>query len=77
MGDRYIFNKKCPVCGELYEVYDAPSSMMYVAVCDCGFDEKLNYVELGNCLYLIPEAIKKHIDNLERQIDMDEDLMMR
>ena len=39
MGDRYITINDCPVCGEKYECYDAPSSVMYVAICDnCGYD---------------------------------------
>jgi hypothetical protein len=67
MGDRTISYKICPKCGKEYEVYDAPSSMMYSARCKCGFDENKAYFELDNCLYLIPRDIKNHIDSLNRR----------
>ena len=68
MGDRYISYKKCPKCGEQYEVYDAPSSMMYVAKCDkCGFKEDFSYCELNGILYLLPTAIKNEIDKVGKK----------
>lgn len=73
MGDRYIFIKKCPVCGKMYEVYDAPSSMMYCASCECGFSENLSYYEFKvgeqytTCL--IPTALRDHIESLEKQLN--------
>jgi hypothetical protein len=73
MGERIIANKQCPRCGSIYETYDAPSSMMYVAKCKCGYDENLSYFELTNSgihgLYLIPTVVKDHIDMLEEQLD--------
>lgn len=62
MGERKIMFKLCPVCGKQYESYDAPSSMMYVAKCDCGYDEQMSYIELNNCLFLIPTMVKEFID---------------
>lgn len=74
MGDRYISKRKCPVCGVMYEVYDAPSSMMYCASCDnCGFSENLSYYEFKvgeqytTCL--IPTALRDYIERLETQLD--------
>lgn len=47
MGDRYYSYEKCPKCGETYELYDAPSSLMYVGICDnCGWSESKDYYEL-------------------------------
>jgi len=49
MGDRYISYYDCPKCGEEVELYDAPSSVMYVAICDkCGWREPLNYYEVAD-----------------------------
>lgn len=66
MGDRYISYKKCPKCGKEYEIYDAPSSLMYCAKCECGFDENKSYVEIDNTYYLIPRKVKYHIMELEK-----------
>lgn len=67
MGDRIISYKRCPKCGKEYEVYDASSSLMYCAKCDnCGYDEGLSYIEVGSHnIYLVPTAVKEHIDYLE------------
>ena len=46
MGDRTITINDCPICGKKYETYDAPSSVMYVAICDnCGYEEPDYYIE--------------------------------
>ena len=71
MGSRTIIPKVCPKCGLPYEVYDAPSSMMYVAKCTCGYDEKMAYIEISGCLFLIPLMVKEYIDELEKD-DSDE-----
>jgi len=76
MGERKITLKTCPKCGQKYEVYDAPSSMMYIAKCDCGYDECMAYIEIDNCLFLIPIVVKNYIDQLIKQIENDEILMM-
>ena len=47
MGDRYIWYVPCPECEKEVEYYDAPSCLMYVAVCDCGWREPKNYYEIG------------------------------
>lgn len=65
MGERTITNKQCPRCSGIYEVYDAPSSMMYVAKCKCGYDENLSYFEMNDHLYLIPTRVKDYIEMLE------------
>jgi len=64
MGERKISVKICPVCGKQYESYDAPSSMMYVAKCDCGYDEEMAYIEISGCTFLIPLMVKEFIDEL-------------
>jgi hypothetical protein len=74
MGSRTISKKKCPVCEKFYETYDAPSSMMYVAKCDCGYDEGMEYFEMTNALYLIPRNVKKYIDELESREFSKEEL---
>ena len=47
MGDRTITIRKCPKCGKDYEEYDAPSCMMFVGVCDCGWRDKREYHEIS------------------------------
>lgn len=48
MGDRYYSFEKCPKCGEMYELYDAPSSLMYIGNCEgCGWSEPKTYYELS------------------------------
>ena len=48
MGDRYYSYEKCPKCGETYELYDAPSSLMYVGICEnCNWSDPKDYYELG------------------------------
>jgi len=73
MGDRTLSFKICPRCGREYEIYDAPSSMMYCAKCICGFDENRSYFELNSCLYLLPKDIKNHIDSLQQKCDQLDD----
>ena len=46
MGDRTITYKICPECGKEYEEYDAPTCMMFIARCDCGWIDKRGYREL-------------------------------
>lgn len=64
MGSRKITLKTCPKCGKHYEVYDSESSMMYVAKCDCGFDEEMAYIEINGCTFLIPVMVKEFIDEM-------------
>lgn len=46
MGDRTITYRKCPKCGKEVEEYDAPSSLMFVAVCEnCGWYDERGYWE--------------------------------
>jgi hypothetical protein len=48
MGDRTISFRTCPTCQKIYEVYDAPSSLLYSAWCNnCGYNEGLDYYETG------------------------------
>jgi hypothetical protein len=48
MGDRTMWTDVCPSCGAEVDYYDAPSSLMYGAVCDnCGWCEPLDYWEIG------------------------------
>jgi hypothetical protein len=69
MGDRKISIKVCPKCGKNYNVYDAPSSMMYVAKCKCGFDERLSYILIGNdTYYLIPTDVDELIEELKSDL---------
>lgn len=75
MGDRYISYKKCPKCGEEYEVYDAPSSMMYCAKCDkCGFDENKSYYEIDHVLYLIPTPIVKELEKTPKKFSIGKNI---
>jgi hypothetical protein len=56
MGDRYIFFKKCPNCGNEIECYYAPSSDMTDERCnECGkeYDIVINFE-------LIPKKEIKH-----------------
>lgn len=46
MGDRYYSYLDCPKCGSEYELYDAPSSLLYSGVCGrCGWSEPREYYE--------------------------------
>lgn len=48
MGSRYYSYHKCPNCGKDYELYDAPSSLMYIGVCEhCSWSEPKDYYETG------------------------------
>ena len=47
MGDRTITIKKCHKCGNDYEEYDAPTCMMFVGICDCGWKDKRKYYKTG------------------------------
>jgi len=48
MGDRTIQYKKCPVCGKEYEEYDAPSSLIFVGICEnFGWKDKRQYYEIS------------------------------
>ena len=66
MGSRKLTIKICPKCQKQYEVYDAPSSMMYVAKCDCGYDEELVYIDISDHLFLIPLMVKEYIDEITK-----------
>ena len=46
MGDRYYSFPNCPECGAEYELYDAPSSLMYSGHCKCGWSEPKDYYEI-------------------------------
>jgi len=70
MGSRKITLKTCPKCGKHYEVYDSPSSMMYVAKCDCGYDEEMKYIDINGCIFLIPMMVNDFINEL---LDDDSD----
>lgn len=44
MGDRTFFYSDCPNCKAEIEYYDAPSSCMFVGVCDtCGWSDPRHY----------------------------------
>lgn len=46
MGSRYYSYQPCPKCGTEYELYDAPSSLMYIGICEkCGWSEPRDYYE--------------------------------
>lgn len=48
MGDRTITIKKCPKCGNEYEEYDAPSSLMFVGICEnCGWKDQRKYYKIS------------------------------
>jgi len=48
MGTRTITYYPCPECGEEYEEYDAPSSMMFVGICEkCGWQDPRRYYQVG------------------------------
>lgn len=47
MGNRYTWFEKCPECPREVEYYDAPSSLMYIANCVCGWSEPRDYYELS------------------------------
>ena len=49
MGDRTITYYPCPKCGKEMEEYDAPTCLMFVAVCEhCGWKDDRNYYEDEN-----------------------------
>ena len=77
MGDRYITIADCPVCRKKYECYDAPSSVMYVGMCPCGYEEPDYYIEKRRKLsklerdltgetYTYDLEMKKHTKNYMR-----------
>ena len=62
MGDRTITIDICPMCGKKYEIYDAPSSIMYVAICDnCSYEDPHYYTE-----------IERKLSKLERKFTKEE-----
>ena len=78
MGDRTITIETCLVCGEKYECYDAPSSVMYVGSCSCGYEdpnyysEKKRELQDGECDcygegYTYDLVMKKHTKNYMRK----------
>ena len=64
MGDRTISYLPCPQCGKEYELYDAPSSLMYLGTCEnCGWTEPKNYYEVNDHTTLLDtkEGLEKHL----------------
>jgi len=65
MGDKTQWIDTCPDCGEnTLECYDAPSSVMWVRTCKCGYIDKRDYYEDNkNNIYLCTEeeAIQKKL----------------
>ena len=61
MGDRTITVNDCPMCGGKYETYDAPSSIMYIGICACRYEDPHYYVE-----------IERKLSKLERKFTKEE-----
>lgn len=65
MGDRTYSYYNCPKCGKKsgVEIYDAPSSLLYVEACTyCDYTVDLDYYETKpNTIELLstPDAIKR------------------
>jgi len=68
MGDRLIYYKDCPKCGKEngIEVYDHPSALMYVAICEnCGYKEDLDYYELDENTIVL--CSKKEYEKIKKE----------
>jgi endogenous inhibitor of DNA gyrase (YacG/DUF329 family) len=48
MGDRTTWWGPCPKCGKEIEWYDASSSLLYGANCECGWADPLHYYEISD-----------------------------